>query len=254
MKPFFQKIRQKDNVKVMLIGDSHTRGNYFPQTVGRTLRSYFNAKEDSLLSFSYYGINGAWARRFYEADMIQKVVNERPDLVIICFGTNEAHGAGYNEAVHNETYNTLTLRINERLPETRFLLTTPPGSYISQRTGSYTTGRGRRRRTHYNTVQVRNERTQRVSANIVNYATDHHIPVWDCYAIAGGPLYACANWRASNLMAADGVHFNANGYILQGRMLAEAIIKEFEDTAPTITRSHPTTPMEQQPYSTVQGN
>ena len=38
MATFFLKIKRKQNVKVMQIGDSHVRGNILPNTLERTLK------------------------------------------------------------------------------------------------------------------------------------------------------------------------------------------------------------------------
>jgi hypothetical protein len=251
LSPLFRKIKQKRAVKVMHIGDSHVKGNILPRTVGATLQHYFPRME-----FTYYGINGAWARRFYEADMIDRVFAEHPDLVIISFGTNEAHGNPIDERVHAETMKTLTDRISQRCPGVCFLFTTPPGSYIAQRTGSYTTGRGRRRRTHYTTTKVPNQNTANVARSIVNFCQAHHMAVWDIFTIAGGPTSACTNWRNAGLMNTDCVHYLASGYVLQGKLLGEAIYKAYTGTAASGSQTrmvHPSTPKEQKPYSSVKG-
>ena len=193
--PVFQKIHQRKTVKVMQIGDSHVKGNILPRALGSTLQNYFPRME-----FTYYGMNGAWARRFYEQDMISRVAAERPDLVIISFGTNEAHGSTLDERTHAETMRTLTQRIVEQCPGVCFLFTTPPGSYISQRTGSYTTGTGRRKRTHYTTTKVPNANTANVARSIVNFCQSHRMAVWDIFTIAGGATSACTNWRNAGLM------------------------------------------------------
>ena len=249
--PVFKKIRQKKTVKVMQIGDSHVKGNILPRTLGTTLQKYFPQVE-----FTYYGINGAWARRFYEYDMINKVVMERPDLVIISFGTNEAHGNPIDERVHAETMSLLTGRISEKCPGVCFLFTTPPGSYITQRTGSYTTGTGRRRRTHYQTAKVPNRNTANVARSIVNFCRSHHMAVWDIFTIAGGPSSALTNWRNAGLMNTDCIHYLANGYILQGKLLGEAIYKAYTGTAVSGSQTrmmHGSTPKEQKPYKSVKG-
>lgn len=251
LSPVFEKLHAKQHVKVMQIGDSHTRGNYYPRAVEAKLKNYFPT-----LSFAYYGINGAWARRFCDADMIQRVANEKPDLVIISFGTNEAHGSNLDQSVHHQTLSTLTSRIAERCPGVTFLFTTPPGSFISKTIGSYTTGRGRHRRTHYNTTKTRNENTTKVAQSIVNYGRSHNIAVWDLYNIAGGPTHACINWRDAGLMAIDQIHYTANAYQLQGKLLAEAIYKAYIET-PAIgsqTRmNHTPTPKEQKPHMSLKG-
>lgn len=248
--PFFRKINQKKTVKVMQIGDSHVKGNYLPRTVGSTLQSFFPR-----LEFTYYGINGAWARRFYEQDMINRVAAERPDLVIISFGTNEAHGSTLDERTHAATMQTLTDRIAAQCPGVCFLFTTPPGSYITQRTGSYTTGTGRRRRTHYTTAKVPNQNTANVARSIVEFCRTHRMAVWDIYTLAGGSS-AITNWRNGGYMNTDCVHYLAHGYILQGKLLAEAIYRAYTGTAASGSQTrmmHPSTPKEQQPYKSVKG-
>ncbi len=251
LNPVFQKFHTHKPVKVMLIGDSHTRGNYYPHSVESTLKKYFPT-----VSFAYYGINGAWARRFYEPDMIQRVANENPDLVIISFGTNEAHGSNFDQIAHHETLNTLTNRIRQSCKGVSFIITTPPGSFISKTTGSYSTGRGRHRRTHYTSVKVKNDRTDLVARSIVNYGHANRIAVWDIFTIAGGPTYACTNWRDAHLMAVDQIHYTAQGYQLQGALLGEAIYKAFlsSHAQGSQTRmNHEGTPREQKPYKSLKG-
>lgn len=251
LRPLFDKLHQKKQVKVMLIGDSHTRGNIYPRNVESTLKTYFPT-----LNFAYYGINGAWARRFYEPDMIQKIANEHPDLVIISFGTNEAHGGNFEQTAHHQTLNTLTDRIKGRCPGVLFVITTPPGSFISKTTGSYTTGKGRKRRTHYTSVKTRNDRNDLVAKSIVAYGHAQHIAVWDLFTIAGGATHACTNWRDANLMAADQIHYNVQGYQLQGKMLGEAIYKAYISTPVSGTQTrmnHGSTPKEQKPYKSLKG-
>ena len=238
--PVFKKLKQNKTVKVMQIGDSHVRGNYLPR-----------------VQFTYYGINGAWARRFYDHDMVNRVANERPDLVIISFGTNEAHGATLNERTHAETMQTLTDRIAERCPGVCFLFTTPPGSFISQRTGSRTVGSGRRRTTRYTTTtKVPNANTANVARSIVNFCRSHRMAVWDIFTIAGGSTSACTNWRSAGMMNTDQVHYLSHGYILQGKLLGEAIYKAYMGTATSGSQTrmmHGSTPQEQRPYRTVKG-
>lgn len=251
LSPVFKKIKQKRTVKVMQIGDSHVRGNVLPRTVGSTLQ-----KEFPNVEFAYYGINGAWARRFYETDMVNRVVAEHPDLVIISFGTNEAHGNIIDERTHAETMKTLTDRISAQCPGVCFLFTTPPGSYISQRTGSYTTGTGRRRRTHYTTTKVPNQNTANVARSIVNFCRSRRIAVWDIYTIAGGSASASTNWRSAGMMNTDCVHYLANGYILQGKLLGEAIYRAYISTATSGSQTrmmHGSTPKEQKPYKSLKG-
>ncbi len=247
MATFFLKIKRKQNVKVMQIGDSHVRGNILPNTLERTLKQYFPK-----LSFAYYGINGAWAKRFYEQDIINRIASEHPDLVVVSFGTNEAHGAALNESVHAQTMRTLMTRIRERCPKVQFLFTTPPGSFITRRTR---TGR-RGRRTIYATTRVANANTGKVARSIISFCHNNKAAVWDIYTIAGGDAHAASNWFNAGLMNTDAVHFTASGYSLQGKLLGEAIYKAYTQTAVSGSQTrmmHGPTPLEQKPYKSLTG-
>ena len=248
LQPVFKNLKKGHAVKVMQIGDSHVRGKYFPNSLGSTLQEYFPH-----VQFSFYGINGAWARRFYEQDMVSRVAAEHPELVVISFGTNEAHGSTLDERAHTETMRLLTQRIRERCPDVCFLFTTPPGSFLSQRVSRASGNRGRRR---YSTVKVPNANTAAVARNIVDFCQENHMAVWDIYTIGGGEESACENWRNSGMMNTDCVHFLTSGYVLQGKLLGEAIYKAYTETVVSGTQTrmmHEPTPLEQKPYLSVRG-
>ena len=242
----FNLIAHGDSVvRILQIGDSHVRGHYFPVAVRQTLEESFGSQatgDDKItyhtdciasetgkngIVYSAIGINGARASRFAEDDMIEKIAAQRPNIVIVSFGTNESHTKGYDEETHSGTIDTLLTRISEVCPDVQFLLTTPPGSFISQRSGrTYRDRRGRRR---YSYVKRQNTVTSRVAANIVNYGKEHHIAVWDMYSIAGGEQFACTNWRGAGLMNNDRIHYTINGYRLQGHLLGEAFLKAYNE-------------------------
>ena len=147
----------------------------------------------------------------------------------------------------------LTQRISERCPGVCFLFTTPPGSYLSQRVG---TGRGGNRRTRNSTTKVVNTNTENVVRSIVQYCQSNRLAVWDIYTIAGGATSACSNWRGAGLMNTDCVHFLAEGYILQGKLLGEAIYQAYMNTAVSGSQTrmmHGSTPQEQKPYQSLTG-
>lgn len=200
---FFLKLRTGFGVRVMMIGDSHVKGNYLPKAVGDKLTDYF---PDPLLSFTYYGINGAMASRYLEEDMLDIIGEEQPDLLIVSFGTNEAHGS-FDGDRNYDTYATLLRSVKAICPQCDFILTTPPGSHFYRSTP--------------------NEVTEEVARCIATFGKDQHVAVWDLYNMAGGVQSACSNWRNAGLMQFDLIHYTAEAYQLQGTLLAEAIIKAF---------------------------
>ena len=208
------KAADSTGIKIVHIGDSHVKGKSFPQSLEATLLGTLPK-----LSMSFYGINGAWVSKFEESSLMQNVYNERPDIVIVSFGTNESHGPNYNESNHSKEMMSLINNIESHCPGAKIILTTPPGSYFHKRIG------GTRKHPKYSFS--RNEVTPRVAKNIVNFAAENHIACWDIFNIAGGELYACTNWRDNGLMQSDNTHYTVPGYNLMGKLLGEAIIKTY---------------------------
>ena len=59
---------------------------------------------------------------------------------------------------------------------------------------------------------------------IINYGKSHHVPVWDFYQVAGG-TGAANRWLSARYMKTDHLHLGNDGYHLQGRLLAQALLK-----------------------------
>jgi lysophospholipase L1-like esterase len=228
--PIMRRIAlHRDVVRIVHIGDSHVRGHIFPYTVRRLLESTFGEQAvvpelvdyytngictetgDNGIAYSILGINGATCSKFITSDMMNKVVRLHPDLVIISFGTNEAHDRRYKAAYHKIEMNNLTQLLKKSLPKVVFLMTTPPGSYI----------RYKRWRKHPNT------RTEKVAEAIVEFSKEKRYAYWDMYRIVGGKNKACKNWRENDFMVRDKIHFTSTGYRIQGELLYEALIKAY---------------------------
>lgn len=222
----FHHIALGDTVRILHIGDSHVRGHVFPNTVGQLLG-------DSLsVTFSSIGINGARASRFCQPEMVQRIKDERPDMVIISFGTNEAVG-NYSEEAHADALEALMDSIEALRPGVTFLLTTPPGAYVATKKAVRRTVRGRRgrrrSRVHYIYSHRENANTPRVASNIKRVGEQRKVAVWDMFNIVGGERYACRNWLGAELMRPDRIHYTPEGYRLQGKMLGEAIVKAYRN-------------------------
>lgn len=202
----------EDTLRVVHIGDSHVRGHIFPRTAGEWLQRAFGA-----LTYTDMGINGAFCITFTRPERIRAVAALHPDLLILSFGTNESHNRRYDPQAHYRQMDELIRLLRERLPDVPLLLTTPPGSYESQRQ------RGRRR-----TYRI-NPRTDLTARTIRRYADDHGLALWDMYNLLGGAERACLNWQEARLMRPDHVHYLPEGYCLQGELLAQALIKAYND-------------------------
>lgn len=214
--PFWEKLRllrtgaSTDTVRIVHIGDSHIRGHIFPRTAGEELQQRFGA-----LTYTDMGINGAFCTTFTRPDRVAAIARLKPDLLILSFGTNESHNRRYNATLHYRQLDDLVRLLRDSLPHVPMLLTTPPGSYESQRL------RGRRR-----TYRV-NPRTETTVRTLCRYADDNGLAVWDLYGILGGASRACLNWQEAHLMRPDHVHYLPDGYRLQGELLSEALLKAY---------------------------
>ena len=83
----------------------------------------------------------------------------------------------------------------------------------------------RRRRRTYSI----NPRTALAVQTIHKYADENGLAVWDMYNILGGTRRACLNWQEAWLMRPDHVHYMPDGYVLQGELLYQALIKAYYD-------------------------
>lgn len=235
MVPFFRKLNEMNGpVRVVHIGDSHVRGHVYSLVTRRCLESDFGAEAvypDSItyrtgglahetgepgLVYHIMGVNGATCVTFTTENKIKEIAALRPDLIILSFGTNEAHSRRYLAPVHEMQIDRLLSMLKKACPETVFLLTTPPGAYV-----------GRRR------SRVINPRTVTVSRIIREYARKHGMAVWDMYTVVGGKTDACKNWTRNHLLRADGIHFTPEGYRLQGNLLHQALIKAYNEYVAT---------------------
>ena len=169
------------------------------------------------------GNNGACYQHYNQLDSFaSRTALFAPDLIIISLGTNEAFGNFRDtQAIKNEIHR-LVSALKESNPEAAILLTTPMECDRRQRTRR---GRRRRRRTVFTT----NTNCLTVRNIIMQYGAENNIAVWDLYTVAGGKGSA-AKWVANSLLAKrDHVHCSAEGYRLQGKLLAEAIIQSLTE-------------------------
>lgn len=211
--PFWAKVKQlrRDKsgktLRVLHVGDSHIRGHILPRTAGDSLQLAVGR-----LTYTDMGINGATCETFSAANKIREIQTERPDLLILSFGTNESHNRGYNAVRHYQQMDNFVRQLRTALPGVPILMTTPPGSY-----------QGRRR------AYSINPRTAIAVQTIHRFAGDNGIAVWDLFSIVGGAHRACLNWQSAKMMRPDHVHYTVEGYVFQGQLLYQAMIKAYND-------------------------
>lgn len=228
--PFWEKLGALDRpLRIVHIGDSHVRGHVFPYVMRCSLEDDFGSKAVENIPVTYQtsgiaretgsngvvyhivGVNGATCQSFSTPEHIRQIADLHPDLVILSFGTNEAHGRRYNASEHTAAMNYLIEELKASCPDVAFLMTTPPGAYVRN---------GRR-------GKIINPRTPLVVENELKFAREHGIAIWNMYDIVGGKQRACLNWNAAKMYQRDKIHFTHEGYTLQGLLLHEAFIKAY---------------------------
>ncbi len=207
-----------DSLRIVHIGDSHVRGRIYPQTAGKHLSATFSG-----IQYMDMGVNGATCLTFTHAERVEAISRLKPDLLILSFGTNESHNRNYSTGTHYWQLDELVKLLRFHLPNVPILLTTPPGSYVYVR---------KQKRRIYSV----NPRTAMAAGTICRYAADHQLAVWDMYSIVGGTRKACINWKAARMIRPDYVHFNTEGYTLQGELLYDALVKVYNQYVSTASQ------------------
>lgn len=157
------------------------------------------------------GINGAHYADYNASPLFYTQLNVlKPDLVIISLGTNE--GANI-KVTSDETIASVTFmiqKIRAGNPGACILIATPADDYLRKK--------------------YKNPYLEAVQRALVQSATQQNVACWDMYSITGG-FGSCTEWRKAALLQRDGVHFNKQGYTIQGNLLYKAIIDSYQKYA-----------------------
>lgn len=230
----FNKLKEgKEQTRILHVGDSHVRGNFFPGFVRKALEVSFGSdamgydpigyNKPSIatetgkpgLVFSSIGINGATTSRFLKPEQLEAIKAQHPDMLILSFGTNEGYDKNYNAERHIGQLQRLISALRETCGEDiEILLTTPPGCF---------------RRGITKDDKIVNSNNGIVAETIANFALENNLALWNMYEIVGGDENACKNWQTAGFIQPDGVHFKQSGYELQGRLLGQAIAKGYNE-------------------------
>lgn len=164
--------------------------------------------DDPGIIYSAVGINGAECNSFLKCNLLEnhlQIIN--PEWIIISLGTNDAYSKNFSSTIFENNLDALICRIQNALPETFILLTTPPDSY-------------RKRKKPNLNMQI-------ASKSIYKIAEKRNCAVWDLYEVMGG-FTSMKLWLKAGLAANDKIHFSTNGYALQGDLLFNAFLSAYD--------------------------
>lgn len=157
------------------------------------------------------GINGARYNDYNNSPLFFRQLKAlKPDLVIISLGTNEGADIKITADDVQASVSSMLKGIRSVNPETCILITAPTDDYFRKK---------------YKNVYL--ETVQRA---LKSSSLQEGVAYWDLYAISGG-FGSCADWRKAAMLQRDGVHFNKQGYTLQGTLLFKALIDSYQKYA-----------------------
>ena len=129
----------------------------------------------------------------------------KPDLIVISLGTNDSQG-NYRAEMFKAQMQKFMRRIKEHNPETAVLFTLPPDTF---KRGSS------------------NQDIYKVGSELTSYAQANGYAVWDLAAVMGGKGSG-RQWNSNALAANDMIHFSPKGYMLQGYLFYQALIRGYK--------------------------
>lgn len=176
-----------------------------PSSMNRLYGLSLERDEKGLLYHSM-GVNGAG---FYnlanDKQFFQQTSALKPDLIIISLGTNDAQGR-YRNDVMKANLELFMKNLQATNPHSAFLFTLPPDSYKNGKA---------------------NSSIGDIEANLREYATEHRQAWWELRSVMGGPG-SINTWRQNTMAAKDLLHFTPKGYMLQGHLFYQSLIKGYK--------------------------
>lgn len=131
-----------------------------------------------------------------------------PDLIVVSLGTNNCFGANFEPGYFYNVVDGYIRALKSSYAGVPVLITTPMEAC---------------RRSMKANPNIA------VAASVIRSAArDNEVACWDFYTAAGG-VGAMARWHARGLANGDRVHLTAEGYVLQGDMLYDALVGGFND-------------------------
>ncbi len=164
-------------------------------------------KEASGVLYHTIGVNGARYDQFLQQPLLwQQLQALHGDLFIVSLGTNEAQNQFVNEQTLIGYCDSFVKCIHKIAPHAEVIITTPCGSYFKQKKP--------------------NKSISKVTDAYKRYCEEKEISCWDAFNICGG-LEGIPAWKKYNLISHDLIHYNNEGYHLQGLLLLNALAKGY---------------------------
>ncbi len=217
-------IKSGQAVKVMHIGDSHIYYGHTSRPVEQALRN----KYGNNISFMHKGINGATYATWTNDENLKTIQSESPDLLIVSLGTNDSYTHSFSPEAFRASIDLFIEKLQRSLPKLKIILTTPPASYFRNSRSKIVgyKGKGRKRRPIYSSTMSYVFNTNTHSAvNTIKYIG--RAEGWSVIDINQtiGTKSQTEEWLRKSWMHTDRVHYTEQGYEMQGKVIAKALLE-----------------------------
>ncbi len=166
--------------------------------------SFENTTRPGIL-YHAVGVNGASFYHFNKsAHFFEQIGALNADLIVVSLGTNESLSSGFDVRIFSDQIDEFLTKMSKVYPGIPILLITNPAAQKNNKI---------------------NPNTERAAGVIRKKAMDYGCALWDLKLIMGDLMEP---WKKSGLARPDGIHFTEEGYQLQGKLLYNALIKQYE--------------------------
>lgn len=170
---------------ILMIGDSHTRGNILPLTIKENI-----AKKSF---FRYDGKNGYTLKKYTDKCLNSNLIKKN-DIIIVEFGTNESY-LSYNETVHKKALFQFTKKVKSFNPKIKIIFISPIPNRIKVKG-----------------IVIPNKNVGKASITIRNFVRNNT----NCYFV-NAPLLERKYYQKDN------VHLTVKGYQKLGSIVSKDI-------------------------------
>ena len=162
-----------------------------------------NSQESGIL-YHAIGVNGAMYSHYNKWNrFFEQIPDLNPDLIIVSLGTNEALNQQIDSENFAEDLDSFYSRIEKYNEGVPIILTTPPDN-------------------RKQTIGV-----EKVASFLIAYAEENDKSIFNYHEIMGGNG-SFLKLQNKGLAQKDRVHFTAKGYVMQGQLLFDALMKSYE--------------------------
>lgn len=174
-----------------------------------TIQGVQYISEGPSLNYNSIGVNGASTKSYIRCVHFQnQLPSLKPDLVIFGIGINDAYKkeAYFYPEEFEANYDSLINMYKRANPDVSFLFLSNNDSYYKRR--------------------YPNPNALKVSEVMLKLCKKHGAAYWDLFEIMGG-FGSIKIWEKYGLAKADKIHFTKQGYILQGDLMFEALMRSY---------------------------